>query len=360
MVEVMYATRESLKTALDATEASRSNTQIDRELQSASRSIEGLLLRYFYPYVSTQTFDWPGHQYETPWVLRLDQRELTSVTAVTAAGVDITSSIMLRPDDAPMRGFPFTKLEIDLSTSAAFNSGATFQRAIAVTGVFGFTAAETPGGSMVSAFTDTIGVTGTCSDSTLVGVGNILRVDSERMIVTGRQMTATGQTITANLNAASNNNVFTVSNGAAFDTETIQVDGEKMSIQDIAGNQVTVIRGWDGSTLAQHTPGAAINAPRLLTVQRGALGTTAATHTANTPINVHQVPSLIRELCIAEALNVLMQSRRGYTQIIKRPNSGGEGGPGSPLEVATALDDLRRQAKTRYARLRTRTTARTV
>lgn len=357
VAEVFYATREDLKQALDVSGTARTNAQIDREIQGASRSIEGLVHRYFYPWSGVQTFDWPDHQYAAPWRMWLDRRELLSVTSVVAAGVNITGSIMLRPDDAPMRGEPYSKMEIDLSSTDFFNSGATFQRAIVVTGVFGYTAAENPGGTMTTVFTDTTGTSGTCSDSSLVGVGSLIRVDSERMIVTGRTMASTGQTITPSLTTQGSNNVFAVSSGAAFDIgETIMVDGEKMSIQEIAGNTLTVQRPWDGSTLAAHTGGTTIYAPRQLTLARGQLGTTAATHSANTPINVHAVPTLIRDLCIAEAMNKLWQERRSYAQATRRSESS----VAEPRDVSTGLDDLRKQVIARYARLRTRVPARLV
>lgn len=360
MIEVMYAWLEDVKTALDVPETVRANAQIVREIQGASRGIEGSVLRYFYPSVSTQTFDWPDHQYAAPWRLWLDGRELTSVTQVLAAGQDITSSVLLRPDDAPLRGQPFTKLEIDLSSNASFNAGATFQRSISVTGTFGYCAGEQPGGTLAAAFTDTTGTTGTVSDSSLVGVGAIVRVDTERMAITGKALASTGVTLTPNLTAANNNTTFLVSNGSLLGYESITIDGESMLIQTIAGNTVTVLRAWDGTTLAAHTGGATIYAPRQVTVERGVLGTTAATHATNAPVNVHVVPPLIRELCIAETLSTLTQSRRGFTQILKRAGSGKGGGPGDALEVSTALDDLRTRVCERYGRLRIRTAVRLV
>jgi len=212
---------------------------------------------------------------------------------------------------------------------------------------------------MVSAFTDGVGATGTCSDSSVIGVGSIIRVEQERMIVTGKAMAATGQTLAANLTAQNNATTVQVQSGAALDTEVIMIDAEKMLITDIVGNNLTVIRAWDGTPLAQHNTTATVYAPRLLTVQRGVLGTTAASHSANTAINVHIVPSLVREWCVAETLNTLVQSRRGYTTIVKR-SAGNNAGPGDPLDISSALDDLRRRGHTRYARMRKRTAARLV
>lgn len=359
-MDVAYCTLEDVKTALDVPETARSNTQIQREIWASSRGIEGDFLRYFYPSVSTQTFDWPDHQFATPWRLWLDQRELTSITQVLAAGTDITSSVLPRPDDAPLRGEPFTKLEINLASSAAFTSGSTFQRSITVTGVYGYCADETAGGLMVTAFTDLTGTSGTCSDASLIGVGAILRVDQERVIVTGKGLANTGQTLGGTLTAQNNATTVPVQDGTKYTPgETILIDAETMLITDVAGNQLIVTRAWNGSVLAAHTSGAAVYARRLLTVQRGVLGTTPATHTANTPINVHQVPSLIRDLCVAETVATLTQVRRGYGTVIKR-STGGSASPADPVDVSTALIDLRNRARARYARYRTRTPARLI
>ena len=357
MVEVMYCTREDVKSALDVPETGRADAQIDREIQASSRGIEGELHRYFYPLAATQTFDYPDHQYSLPWRLWLDDWELTSFSQVTAAGQDITSSVIARPDGALLRSEPYDHLEINLASSAMFASGSTYQRAISVTGVFGYSADEAPGGSMVTAFADTTGTTGTVSDSSQVGVGSILRIDTERMIITGRAMAATGQTITNSPTAAANQNTIGIQSGTAVNPgETIQVDAEQMYVQSVTGNNLTVIRNWNGTVLAGHTAGAAVYAPRQVTVTRAALGTVAATHAVNAAINVHQVPSLIRDLCVAETLSTLTQARRGYAMPLKRGGSGNT--PGNALELATALTDYRERAMKRYARLRTLTAAR--
>lgn len=359
MTEVAYCTLDDVKGALDVSETARANTQIYREILGSSRGIEGDTLRRFYPLVATQTFDWPDHQYSTPWRLWLDQWELCELTQVTTAGLDITDSVMLRPDGARLRDLPYTKIEINLGSTAAFQAGATFQRSIAITGTFGYCDTDTPAGT-VTAFADTTGTSATVSDSSQIGVGSLIRVDSERMNVTGKSMATTGQTITADLAALTNVTTVPVQDGTQIHPgETILIDAEKMLVTDVAGNNLIVQRPWDGSVLAQHAGGAAVWAPRQVTVERAVLGTTAATHTDGSTVNVHLVPPLIRDLCIAETLNTLVQSRRGYTQVVKRTTSGGA--PGDPVEVATALDDLRNRVRQRYARtMRTRTPARLV
>lgn len=356
MTEVCYATLHEVASALDVPETSRASAQILREIQGSSRGIEGDTLRRFYPLVATQTFDWPGDQFSVPWRLWLDDWELCAVTQITTAGIDITGSVMLRPDGARLRGRPYTRIEIDLSSNAAFQAGQTWQRAIAVTGTFGYCDSDTPVAT-VSAFVDTVGTTGTVSDSSQIGAGSLLRVDSERMNVTSRAYVTTGLTLSGgNLAANASATLVPLSGGTVNAGETLLIDAEKMLITDVVGNSAIVVRAWDGTPLAQHTGGATVYAPRQITVERGVLGTTAATHSANATVNLHLVPPLVRDLCIAETLNTLTQSRRGYTQVMKRSASGG---PGEPLEVATSLDDLRARVCTRYAKgIRTRTAAR--
>jgi hypothetical protein len=102
--------------------------------------------------------------------------------------------------------------------------------------------------------------------------------------------------------------------------EILLLDSERMLIVDIAGNNLTVKRAWDGTVLAAHT-GSTIYAPRRLTVTRGAVGTTAATHSNGAAITRHVVPGLIKELCVAEALNTLLQETGGYSRVIGTGNA---------------------------------------
>lgn len=316
---VWYTTREAVKAALDVKETARSNAQIDRAIESASRMIDGsvpgagFLHRRFYPELRTMTWDWPNVQSPTPWRLWLDADEIIEAVTLTVAGVALDpGDFMLRPDHGP----PYTHIEIDRSSSAVFSSGDTPQRSISGLCLFGFRNDETTAGTLTEAL-DASETAVDVSDSAAIGVGSIIRVDTERMIVTGKTMATTGQTLGGNLQALNSDVTVGVANGAAFAVdEVILIDAERMLIVDIAGNNLIVKRPWDGSVLAAHTAGATIYAPRTLTVTRGALGTTAATHLTSTAIARHVVPGLVEELCIAEALNLLAQERSGYARTV--------------------------------------------
>lgn len=339
---IWYATLEDVKRALDVAETARSNGQVSRVIDSASRSVEGLLKRRFYPQTATRTKDWPNHQHARAWRLWLDKDELVSVSALTAGGVTIPAAdYFLEPaNDGP----PFTHIEIDLDSSSAFAAAGTHQRAISITGVFGHSADEDPAGALAAAIGTTTTTTINVTDSEAIGIGDIIKIDNERMIVTGKSMLDTAQNLGTSLTAANNNVTVAVTTGSAYHVdETILVDSERMLIVDIAGNNLTVKRAWDGSVLAAHTAPADIYALRTLTVTRGALGTTAATHTDATAITRHAVPSLVRDLTIAEAISTLQQETSGYARTAGSGDS-------ERLVGGRGLADIRAEAIARYGR----------
>ena len=153
MTTPWYATREDVQRALDSKLTARNNAQIDRALESASRDVDALCHRRFYPETDTRSWDWPGQQYALPWRLWLDDNELISVTALTSGGTTIAASdYFLEPNRG---GPPYNRLEIDLDSTAGFGGGNTHQRAITVTGLFGYANDETSVGTLTAAVSST-------------------------------------------------------------------------------------------------------------------------------------------------------------------------------------------------------------
>jgi hypothetical protein len=351
---VWYATREAVKAALDSAETARNNGQIDRAIEGASRSVEALTHRRFYPQIATRYFDWPDLQRSAPWRLWLDGNELASATSVTAGGVILAPGdyILRRSDnvDEP----PYTHIEINLAGQAAFGGGPTQQRSIAVAGVYaGCVLAEAPGGLLAEAL-DATETAVDVTDSVALGVGTILRVNTERMICTGKSMVDTGQNLQAPVGASPAEVTVPVTNGATFTVgEMLLLDAERMLVVDIAGNNLVVKRAFDGSVLATHT-GSDIYAPRTLTVTRGALGTTAAAHDTAAPIAVHLPPGPVVQLTIAEALNTLGQETSGYARTVgsgSRDSSSSTARPAGGAGLPGLRDDVHashgRQARNR-------------
>jgi hypothetical protein len=316
MTTPWYATREEIKAELDVKETARSNARIDRALADATEAVDGLTQRTFYPVQDTRKMDWPPRTGMTPWILRLDANELISVTSLTSGGKSIAPGdfLLRRADDKSEP--PYTRIEINLGGPASFGGGSTYQQDITVTGLFGYRNDETTAGvlaaQVASPSATTITVDGPASAA--VGVGSLLRIDDERMIVTGRIMLDTGQGFGDSMTATNNDVSIGAANGAAYAVgEVILRDSERMLITDIAGNTLTVTRAWDGSVLAAHTD-SAIYAPRILTVARGALGTTAAAHSNAATVYRWDAPGAVRQLCVAEALVDLLQGRSGYAR----------------------------------------------
>jgi hypothetical protein len=340
----LYCTVEDLKRAFDSKESARNDTQLRRGIESASRLVEQDTHRFFYPLTTTRYFEWPNPGSPTPWRLWLDDAEIVSLTSLTAAGTAIsTANVFLEPNSL---GPPYNRLEIDKSTRSAFAAGTTTQRAIAVTGTFGYCDTTESAGTLAAAVSTTSATTLTVSDSSLIGNGDTVKVDSERMLVTGRTMTTTSQTLLTPVGALVSDVTLAVTTGSSYAVgETLLLDSERMLIVDISGNNLTVKRAWDGTVLAAHT-GSTIYAPRLLTVTRGLTGTTAATHLNAAAVSRQTVPGPIKDLTIAYALDRFLQETSGYARNIV--------GTGDRMTVATggALPNLRKQVIEQYGRVR--------
>jgi hypothetical protein len=341
VTRVAYCSREQVKRALDVKQTARSDWQIDRAIQSSARNIEGHLHRRFYPEDGTKYFDWPNFQYAYPWRIWFDQWDLAVPVSVTTGGTEIPlEACNFGPVNS---GPPFTYLELRRDLNYSFGVGSPPQRDVALTGTWGYGADTDPAGQLATSVT-AASTAVTVTDGGLVGVGNLLIVDGERMLITDRSNADTGQTIAAGGTTAQVTDVaITVQDGTQIHVdEVLQVDAERMLVVDVTGNTVTVKRAWDGSVLATHALGAAIYASRALTVARGQYGTTAAAHASSAAAAVHRVPSMVQDLAIAESENRILQEPTGYAE------GGGEGAPGHAL--GAGLADLWDEVETAYGR----------
>lgn len=341
---IWYTTREDVMGALDIKQTARNRRYVDQAIEAASRNVEGQLHRRFYPLQATRFFDWPNFQYAYPWRIWLDQWELLAAPAsVTSGGVTIPlSACNFEPVNS---GPPYTYLELRRDQPYSFGVGSTPQRDVAINGPWGYRLTETALGATAAsmdASQTTVTVDG--HTSAQVGVGSILRIDSERALVTERTLTSTGQTAT--IGGSKSNVTLPVANGAAYAVdEVLTLDAERMRVDDIAGNTLTVERAWDGTVLAAHTT-ATVYAPRTLTVTRGALGTTADSHGSASTVYRFEPPGLIGQLTRAEAIWALLQERSGWARM---SSASGSNSTGSPVSLA-ALNDLRGQAWTAHGR----------
>jgi hypothetical protein len=342
---VWYATRETVKSALDAKETARNNAQVDRALEASSRLIEGKLHRRFYPEVRTLSFDWPSANRSRSWRLWLDADEIAEVVELVAGGVTIPSgNLLLYPSSGP----PYNRIEVSLGSNSAFSSGDSHQQAIELTAVYaGCPLREADAGVLAAAVASTTAATVDVSDGAAVGVGDLLRVGDERMVVVGRLMADTGQNLAADLAASAGAVSVTVADGSGFSVdEVVLVGAERMLVVDVAGNTLVVRRAWDGSVLASHSSGADVYAPRRVVVERGAAGTTAATHLVGTAVARHVPPGPVSALCVGLALAQVLGEQSGYARPESRSASSSTVSSGRlrTQEFGVGLDVLWRAA----------------
>lgn len=327
--------------ALEVAQSVRSGATVDRALRSATESVDRLCRRRhpngvpaFVPMIDTRYFNYPSRQPAYAWSLDLDADTLAGApTAVTAGGVALTlADLLAEPVNS---GPPYTRLETRLGGASSYTAApASWQRAIAITGPFGYRDASALAGAAAEAIDGSetaIDVT----DSVAIGVGDLVKCDNERMVVTGKRWLATGQTVTTDLGATRGEVAVAVSSGAAFvEGESVLIDSEMMVIEAIAGNALTVKRSTAGTVLAAHASTAAVYAPRTLVVERGAYGTTAASHDTAATLTRWVPPAMAEELCLAEALCTYLQVGTAYVRTI---------GAGDNVRNASGagLDDVR-------------------
>ncbi|MEA2000581.1 MAG: hypothetical protein U9N84_01640 [Actinomycetota bacterium] len=331
MTGVAYATREEVLAATDY--GSVIHAKLDRLIVSKSRHIDNELLRHFYPLTEAVTYT----EYEPSWHVNEAafwfNRDLQSVSEVTvdddtkAAG---TEYVLL-----PKQGPPYSRIAVD----SYWNVDTV------ITGTWGFTNDTEPAGTLAVALTDTTGVTVDASDGSSVGVGDLLHIGNERVIVTAKTAIDTTANLNGALTAAVNDQTVTVTDGTTVSVgEVLLVDSERMIVTDIVSNDVTVTRAYDGTTLATHTDTTDVYAYRRLTVERGATGSTAATHLVDVAITRNVPPGPIKDWCIALVINTIEQESSGYAKTV---------GTGDNQREATGkgLTEIRLEAM-RYMRAR--------
>lgn len=341
MASVWYCTREEVKEALDFTETAPRNSKLDRACAAGARAAEAITNRTFYPQIDTRYFDWPNYQYARSWKLWLDANEVVSVSSLVAGGDTIQATdYFLEPNTY---GPPYSRVEIDLGSSASFNTAnGTQQRSIAISGVFGYTD-EVENTSTLAASGSSADTVLTVANATDIGVGSVLKINDEWVIVSEKYFADTTQNLQTPLTVAKNDVAVSVTDGTQFAPgDVLLLDSEKVKVVDIAGNTLTVVRAWDGSILAAHT-GSDIYAYTALKVKRGQLGSVAASHVNGSVVAVLVVPDLIRQLAIAEAVNSLMQESSGYARSEAQESN-------NPNDIGRGLRGLRDLVRRRYAR----------
>jgi hypothetical protein len=308
-----YATRESVKRAIRLN-GNENDEAVDRLIEAASRDVDNLTHRWFYAKTQTRVYRWPGI-YGNGNTLWLDA-DLISVSALKTKAQDSSpttvssSDYFLEPVNfAP----PYSRIEIDISSTAAFESGDTSQRSISVAGSWGFAADTVSVGTVASGLasdaTETEFVCSNGSISSGINVGDTLLIESEQLFITEKAAAALASIVLNGALTASKSENLTVDGGTHGISvgEVIRVDSEEMFVRGSTSTTLTVERAYNGTTLAAHSDDVAVHIFRTLTATRGVNGTTGATHANDTAASAYRAPAPIRELTQAMAIAAVTQ-----------------------------------------------------
>lgn len=328
---------------------------VDSSIEAAVDDIERLCKRRFWNAIETNVWDWPNFQRAYPWRIWMDAKEVADNAGTGPLGVApvITTGVQSsNPKVIPLSalfwqprnyGPPWDAIEINRSTAYSYGLSNTPQEDVSIMAVYGYWTQTKSGGALAAAVSSTSATTVTVSDGAVLGVGDVINIDTEALLVRDRAMTDSGQAQQGSgcSTAETSDNVLAVTDGTKyFIDEILQLDAEWLHVLSISGNNLTVERSYNGTVLATHS-GAEVYAQRLLTVQRGFGGSTAATHLNSAGITVDIVPGQVRELAIAESLNYVYQKTDAYARTI---------GENSSIVPGGSLPDLRNRVYEGFAR----------
>jgi hypothetical protein len=337
--EVAYCTREKVQKALDQADAPRLNSVIDDACRSASRDIEGACHRRFYPVTGIR---YPEPYHVSGGVLWLNTRdnEVISLVTVVVDGDTLTEGIDYYLDGEG-GGAPYTALRL---YSGASRGWSLQPRGNVLTGDFGGSGATADAGALGAAITTTTAVQMTVTNSAVVGVGDLVTVGSERVIVVDKSLATTTATLTGTVAAESSTTTIPVSSGALVNAgEMILVGAERMYVEDVAGNNLIVKRAQNASVLAAHAASDVVYAPRLCQIRRGAAGTTADDHLIGAALVRNLPPSQVSDTALALAENYAEQAKSAYGRLSGAgDNRRASGGTGVTAGIGAAVESLYR------------------
>lgn len=188
-----YCSREAAKAAGEIA-GPELDAQIDRLIEGAARFIDQKVghstrdpRRFFIPRTRTNVYPWPGRGGRGS--VLYTGMDLLSVTTLQAKAQDSSpttigsSDFFLEPANQP----PYHRIEIDLSSSAAFEGGDTPQRSISVLGSWGYSDDRIAASAINDATPMNASVTMLIVDEgILINVGDTLLIESEQIFVTDR------------------------------------------------------------------------------------------------------------------------------------------------------------------------------
>lgn len=360
MGQPTYATTADLRGRAGLSANPTDDRALTEALDTASRTVERVTGRRYYPTLTTRAIDWPGlaavntHPTGKLW---LDDNELaatpTQVLVANQAWIHGTH-YRVGPNDGP----PYRWLEPLPSATVNWTTSPTDVHvdAVEITAEFGYTNTATPVTSLAAAVTTTTETTITVASGARVGVGAALKIGAEWMIVEDVGWAAAADTLTPTLTADLADVSLTVTDSTAYTSgETLLIGLERMQVLDRpTSTTVRVRRAVDGTDTAAHTSGAAIQALRTATVERAALGTAASAHSSGATVARLDPPALVVKATLAAALVELADVNAHYQREIGAAENAREArGAGLDRVMKRLQSELRAPARFRATGTRT-------
>lgn len=339
MTRIWYASEQDVKRSADIPSTADLDDNIARALDEGSQAVDDLCRRYFYPISTVHYFPWPQDINQPSNTLYLNKHGLIELDELTNGdGAIIPPS---QYDLGPKQyGPPFTKITV----AGSFSTNAMFpDRSIRGEGTYGYQIDEKTVTQTINQLT---GTSVTLVDGSAVGVGSLIRIGTERLVVAAKGGWVDSENVAAIiLEAKKSADRFTVTDGAAFHVgEEILMDSEVMRIQRIAGNRLIVKRAVDGSVLEEHSTDEVL-VDRHIRVERSVLGSSAFDTAADADVHLFKFPPRVSQLARAEALTIM-----GF-DIASYATSTGQGD--ADIKHSTKpLEDLRNKVFQQYGRMR--------
>lgn len=341
-----YTTVEAVKRAAGFT-GSTLDSVILRHIEAAGQEIEARDGKWFLPITQTRTYPWPSGEIPRGFVLYLDWPllSLTSMTSDNGITAVTTGNLFLEPNNL---GPPYHRIEVDRATSEDFSFLNTPQRALGVTGAWGYHDRRETAGNLDGALTTATETTVALTRGDVVGVGDVILVGSEQMWVTARTSADLAQNLSSGVTTADVTDTTLVIDGAPTDAvrvgEILRIGSEHLRVTAInSTTSFEVQREWDGTTLATHSASDDVFIFRTYTVERGVNGTTAATQTDDAAVTRYKAPPLAESLVIAEVIAILAQEHAHFGRTVGT-------GEGQTEMTGRGLHDLRKRFRAVYGR----------
>jgi hypothetical protein len=264
-----------------------------KHIRAASQFID-VRLGAFIPYVATISCDGSSgvHQKLPVPLLEVTGTIMNWTTALNS------SDFLLWPDDRMWQNGPYTKLVMaPLAPHGTIWLG--FPDGVKVPGLWGlYELVIDTGVNLAVAQADGVGTSVQVADGSKLSPGMVLFLDaSEQELVTATGAPTAAITTLSQAMTATDDVITPASVNAVNVGEMIRVDFEKMLVVDKNATQWSVYRSWNKTKASVHLLNANVDVYRTFTVSRGVNGTTAGAHSSGIDAMRYAPPEDIGLLC---------------------------------------------------------------